>query len=653
MKLSRIGLLFFGIILCIGFTKPLSAQKYYTIKTAPSKAVDFFKNARKAAYNNDRETAKKEAKKALKSAPGFIEALYLIADIQVVEKDYENANQNFEKILQLAPDYKPKVMFTYGIALLEQKKYTKAAEILERFLTYPQKSDRTVNRAKKLIGDAKFIETALKNPVPFNPVNLGPEINSNWSEYWPSISIDGEAFIFTRQSGNNEDFFVSKKEEENWQKAYNIGAPINTPQNEGAQTVSADGRFFAYTVCNRPGDFGKCDLYYSEMKNNKWTTPKNMGATINSAQWESQPSLSADGNTLFFTRGTDNRDKNKDIWFSTRSANGDWVEPQKLGESINTVFSDEGPFIHPDGQTLYFISNGHPGMGGSDVYLSRKQEDGSWGKAQNLGYPINTEKDEYSIIVGLNGELAYFSSDREGGFGRLDIYSFEMHEEGRPKPVTYVEAKVFDVETKEVLEANLELNILESGKVHLNGKTDAEGMFLVCLPSGVDYALNVSKEGYLFHSENFALKEIHSLTKPFQLEIGLIKIPVKESKPEVTITEKPKPRPVILRNVFFETGSASLKPASITELNKLRDLLNNHSNMAIQLNGHTDNVGSETDNLNLSQRRADAVKNFLIKEGINGNRLKTKGFGETQPIDSNETKQGRASNRRTEFIILN
>jgi len=284
-------------------------------------------------------------------------------------------------------------------------------------------------------------------------------------------------------------------------------------------------------------------------------------------------------------------------------------------------------------------------MGKSDIYVSRRQADGSWGKAENIGYPINTTEKEFSLIVSTDGKTAYFSSDRENGFGLVDLYQFDLHADARPAPVTYAKATVFDEKTKEKLIANVELIDLSTGSVHAKSITDENGEFLVV------------KKSYLFHSENFALKEKNTLDEPFLLEIGLQRIPEKPvlatvKPPSPNTALPPKSKPVILRNVFFETASADLKDASRSELNHLKDLLNEHPNIRIQINGHTDNVGNEADNLTLSENRAKAVFNYLVQNGISSTRMHTKGYGETQTIDTNDTPEGRANNRRTEFIIV-
>jgi outer membrane protein OmpA-like peptidoglycan-associated protein len=451
-----------------------------------------------------------------------------------------------------------------------------------------------------------------------------------------------------------EDFYISRKKEGIWQTPLPLGPPINTPENEGAQSISADSKMMVYTVCNRREDYGSCDLYISENKNGKWSDPHNIGTPINSGAWESQPSVAANGDALFFASNRTGSVGGQDIWVSYKQENGEWGQPQNIGKEINTTADETSPFIHPDGQTLYFRSNGHAGMGSFDLFLSRKKEDGSWGLPENLGYPINTENEEGAMVLSLDGRWAFFHSDRAGGKGALDLYTFEMPIALRPKPVTYLKAIVYDADTKLPIVADAQVTDLATKKIYTQKTTDETGEFLVCLPIGKDYALKVAKKDYLFYSENFNLPEGYSIDKPFELKIYLKKIPPTILKP-ITSTTPPPPtaqQPIILKNVFFETGSADLKPISQVELNGLRDLLNLYPAMRIQINGHTDDIGTDSDNMLLSDRRATSVKNYLIQQGISAARLQAKGFGETRPIEPNTTDTGRAKNRRTEFMVL-
>ncbi len=620
-------------------------KKYTTAKTATGKLRTIYERGMRMSFNGQPQAAAEDFEKALEIDPTFIDAQIEWANLKNQQEKFAEAEIGYEKALAIDPDYLPGVWYSLALVEFDQEKFGEAAGHFQQFLKNEKLGEKQRANAEKYLAQARFADHALKNPVPFNPKNLGENINTPDHEYLPTLTADGEKLIYTAVRGDQEDFFLSKKENGVWQVGQPI-ASVNTEYNEGAQSISADGKLLVFTICDRPGGLGRCDLYFSELVNGKWTQVKNIGAPVNSAAYESLPSLSADGKTLFFTSERRGGLGGLDLWFSQRQLDGKWGEPQNLGAPVNSNSSDQAPFIHPDGQTLYFMSKGHPGLGEYDLFLSRRQPDGKWGEPQNLGFPINTKGNEGAFTVSLDGKTAYFATDKEGGLGKNDIYTFDLHEAAQPQPVTYVKATVSDSETKAKLSANVEFVDLATGLVFVSAVTDNGGEFLVTLPAGKDYSLNVSKEKYLFYSENFALAHGGSLEKPFLLDIPLTPIPAGGAgDPES------KSKPIVLKNVFFETGSAALKKESLTELNRLKKLLEDNPSLKIQINGHTDDVGSEADNLALSEARAKAVFDYLAANGVAANRLKFKGFGETSPIALNDSEEGRRQNRRTEFVI--
>jgi outer membrane protein OmpA-like peptidoglycan-associated protein len=435
---------------------------------------------------------------------------------------------------------------------------------------------------------------------------------------------------------------------------------INTVMNEGAPTIGPDGRSLVFVACsdlsgdndygeNRTGR-GSCDLFITKRIGQRWTDPTNLPGNVNSGSWESQPSLSADGKTLYFIRRVSKKGepKDMDIFVSRLLDNGQWTTPERLPNYINTPFEEESVLIHPDGKTLYFASRGHIGMGGSDLYVCRMTDKGTWSAPQNLGYPINTRFDENSLLVSADGEIAFFASDREGGFGDLDIYEFELPEEFRPTKTLYFEGMVFDVTTKKPLPGKFQLIDLKTGKEVIYSEADKiSGEFMVSLPVNREYALNVSYPGYSFFSKNF------NMTNPEGLEAIHMDVPMVPLTSDI---------PVELANVFFDLTKATLRPESSVELDKLLDFMTKNPSMKIEISGHTDTRGDDKENMKLSTERAKAVYDYLINKGIAAYRLSFIGHGESKPkitdaeisklATEKEREAAHQSNRRTEYRVI-
>ena len=643
----------FCLILLIGFTSIAKGQSYVTGKTAEGKAKKVFYRATQYKKNGLFDKAIKDFESVLKIEPTFIDAHFQLASIYFNQKKYSLTKAGLEQVIAIDPTYKTSAYYYLGLAHWEMDEYEAAAINFEHFLQSDSKSTRLKNKATEYLANSQFAAKAIQNPVPFDPQPLAKTINTLSPEYLPSVTAEGDKLVFTRRIRGYEDVFISEKIDSQWQEARPI-LGINTEENEGSQYISADGSLIVFVRCSDRTGYGGCDLYFSEKEGDSWTKPENMGQPINTRGWESQPSLSADGNTLYYASDRKGSLGGRDIWRSTRNENGEWSNPKNLGATINTPSDDESPFFHPDGKTLYFMSKGHEGMGGYDLFLTRRKTGKSWGKPENLGYPINTKGNEGALFITLDGATTYFTRDnlpeeeeeKITSRRQPDIFTFEMPKALRPTPVTYVKATVKDaITTQKLANAKIEVIDLQTNEVFSTSKTDRFGSFLTCLPMGGNYALNVNKEKYFFHSENFELLETSSLHEPYLLKIKLQPIPTEE------IADKPiKSEPIILKNVFFESGSAEIKKESLAELDRLKNLLLENVDLKIQINGHTDNVGEIADNLSLSENRAKAVQDYLIKEGIAASRLSYKGFGESQPIDSNDTEEGRKNNRRTEFI---
>jgi outer membrane protein OmpA-like peptidoglycan-associated protein len=635
----------FFFFLFLNSLQPLFAQKQ-TYTSTSSKAIKSLENALKLYDAKQSQKAIAETENALKADPNFVEAYMLQGDLYADINQTDKAIESYKKAININPRFFPNNFYALGRYELELGRYEDAREHLSEFIKFENASSEKKEEAKRLIASCEFAVEAMKNPVPFKPENLGAGVNSTFDEYFPSITVDDKKMLFTRKIksetyGWQEDFYVSNHDEDgSWGKALNVGPPVNTELNEGAPSYSADGQLIFFTCCDRPDGLGSCDIYYSRKFGDKWGRPINLGSPVNTGAWESQPSFSSDGKTLYFVRGGGARTggKDQDIYMTQVSEKG-WSTPMKLSNNINTDGKEEAVFIHPDNQTLYFVSDGWPGMGGSDIFLSKRQKDGTWGKPVNLGYPINTYANEAGLIVNPKGDKAYFSSSREGGLGGLDIYSFDLYDKIKPEPVSFVKGKVMDATNQKALDAKFEIIDLESGQTVAESYADkATGEFLVALPSGKNYALNASKKDYLFYSDHFEIQTAADANHAYQLMINLN--PVKQGNS------------IALNNIFFDSNSATLKPESKTELIKLIAFLKQNNTIKIEVGGHTDSVGDDKANLLLSEKRAKSVLDYLANAGIDAARLRSNGYGESKPIATNDTEEGKAKNRRTEITIL-
>lgn len=638
--------------------------------TTDKKAIKYYEAARTCFGQVSPVTGKRNLScaeenliKTLERDPAFVEAHMLMSNVYIEQGEIEKAIAQKEKMFALGKPYSESEYFYMASMNMAVGDYVKCQKYANAYLKVRNANQNMMNKCYKYLEDCEFAINAMKNPVPFSPKNMGPNINTHRPEYFPSITADDKTFLFTRDvedpgaiyGGHQEDIFVSTSPSPTeWTFGKDISRNINTIYNEGAPTFSADGKYVILVGCetgnkgdydygdNRQG-YGSCDLFVSEKIGNEWTKPSNMGAPINSGHFESQPSFSSDGKTLYFIRGilqkgTLRNTKFQDIYKSEILPNGTWSVPQKLGNHINTDAREESVQIHPDGQTLYFSSEGHPGMGGLDIFMCRMQPNGEWGEPINLGYPINTHKDENSLLVSSKGDIGFFASDREGGYGSLDLYQFDMPKQFRPVTTTFMKGIVYDSLTKKPLAADFQLIDLSNDKVYKRAIANSgNGEFIVALPSNKSFALIAEHDGYFFYSKNYSSDKLIANKDGFYVNVPMLPYG-KDSK-------------FVLENIFFDVDKSVLKPESITELNKLKTLLSNNLTLKIELGGHTDSDGDDKHNMILSDNRAKAVKDWLIENGIDANRLSHKGYGETQPIVPNDTAENKAKNRRTEVKI--
>jgi outer membrane protein OmpA-like peptidoglycan-associated protein len=620
------------------------------LSTQNKRAEKLFFSAIDSYQAKNYDQAVSELKKAIEQDPLFTEAYILQGDIFADNHQASEAISSYNAAIKTNQPFSPDLFAILARMQLSIGIYKDAQLNFQRYLEFKQLSDEKRQHAEIEKRACEFAIQCMAHPVLFEPVNLGDSINTRVDEYINAITADDEKLYFTRLNPKDsqapglpnhgeEDFYVAKRADSGWSGALNLGPPINTHLNEGALNISPDGKKLFFAGCNRPDGHGRCDIYWARWVGDHWTVPENLGELVNSPQWDSQPSCSSDGKTLYFASNRPGGKGSSDIWKTELQSDGQWTLPVNLGDSVNTKNEEMAPFIHPDDQTLYFSSKGHPGMGKLDLFYSRKSPGGAWNGPVNMGYPINTFADEISLVVRAKGDVAYISSNVSGGKGGQDVYKFQLYPEARPQLTTYFKGVVYDDQTKVKLEARFELIDLETSAVTAESLSDGiTGEFLLVLPTDKNYALNVSKDGYLFFSENFSLRGSGTQTKPF-----IKNIPLKPIKPGEA---------VVLKNIFFETDKFILRDESLAELAKLLDLLQKNPKLKIEISGHTDNMGTAEHNLELSGNRARAVYSYLIQHGIAATRLSFAGYGFSQPIDNNSSDEGRANNRRTEFKVM-
>ena len=508
--------------------------------------------------NGEIEKAKENINKCIQKNANWENPYQLLGKIYEEEGNIEQAVENYYKGFDTNNSEDQLWWQRLGDLYFKNGLYKNALYHYKSFIAFNDKEEAFYKKAIKHIQDCMFSINAMQDPVDFDPKNMGENINSEMAEYLPFISADGKQFVITRkvkgELGLQEDFFYSQKDEaNNWQEV-NKMSNINTTFNEGAISISADGRLLIFTACNRERGKGSCDLYLKIIGSENAINLE----TVNSKNWDTQGCFSPDGKFLYFVSNRLGGYGGKDIWVSEISENG-FGKPFNAGPTINTEYNEMSPFLHADNLTFYFASDGHIGMGEFDLFVSRRKNVSQvWGSPDNMGYPINTYKVENSLIVATNGKTAYYASDKSG-YGFEDIFWF-----------------------------------------------------------------NLPKE-----------KQAHKIS---DLELEIITQKIGEE--------------VILKSVQFTHNSFELDESSFSELNKLLAYLNKNPQIKISIEGHTDNVGEEKENQTLSEKRAIAVYNYLIQNKISENRLSYKGFGEIKALLSNETKNGRMTNRRTSFKII-
>lgn len=648
MQMNRKSI--FSTVLCLLLLSLGSVSAQQVKSSTDKKAIKQYNKGFENIRNKQFAEAIKYAKLAIQEDPTFTEAYIMVAESYSMTEESDLALLYYQKAIYVDPEFDAKLYYFTAREYMRCNHYNEALDYFVQYFEHAgidkakasadirNHYDACVYRAK-LMTDSNHIKL----------VNMGPNINSALDEYQPSFTADESCMVFTllrpadmnticKECTTEEDLYISRQEKGEWQPRKPLGAPVNSSYNEGAQCISPDGKYVLFTACHREDGYGSCDLYWSKRVGDKWTVPQNMGKPVNTQYWESQPTFGADGKTIYFTSNRPGGKGKCDIWQTTMKEDGVFTTPVNVGEPINTAGDELAPYLHPNGTVLYFASTGHPGMGGQDLFYSLQNSNGTWNQPVNMGYPINTAADETNIVVNAKGTRGFISSNKKGGFGKMDIYWFELPEKMRPQPVTYLKGHIYNAKDSSIVCANFKVIDLNSGEEKVMSSSDPEtGEFLVCIPSNGKYALHASHPDFLFYSANFELDASYNL-KPYHKDIYMNPIEMGRS--------------MVLNNVFFDTDKSQLKAESEVELNKLVELMKANPKMRVEIGGHTDNQGSKEHNVTLSRNRAKAVYDYLVSKGVKADRMRYKGYGFEQPVASNDTPEGRAQNRRTEFKIV-
>ena len=666
-------------------------------KVKNSKAAKLYKKS-EAVARKDKALQVHLLKQAILEEEDYIDAYWKLAKIAMARESYKSAQNNLEQVLAICPTYNIYAHYYLGRIYYGSEEYSKVVHHMTEFMKHPDdiKTDRHYNVAVQIKNDATFYGALYEHPVPFEPVNV-EGICTAKDEYLPYITADQRTAYFTRKFQEKaigdlfprmvERFSVSMRQSGSFPRGKPLPAPFNRGSNEGGACLTIDNLHMYFTICKPLSNgYNNCDIYtadYLKLDANSmvdvnwmttemdmteaevkyemtklkesgadhiWTNIRSIGDQVNTNKsWESQPTISSDGNTLYFASIREGGPGGIDIYKTVRDSIGNWGRPVVLGMNINTAGNEKSPFLHPDRQTLYFSSDGHRGLGGYDIFYTQMEvsEEGTkWGAPRNIGYPINSEQDDLGFFVSTDGLTGYFSSTNESekfkSYGGWDLYEFPLYEGARPSEVLFLKGEIKNQEGKSVVDGKMNITNIRTKEVTKVNVDSASGVYaaILTLEEGMKdgFVVNVASENYAFSSQIVQADEKAEETVVTEMNVEL---------EEVVIGQ-----PYKLNNINFATNSSSvLTVASMVILDGFVDYLKENPDMKVAIHGHTDDVGSHEDNKELSQDRAKAVNDYMALSGIDDNRLNHRGFGETKAIGSNETDEGRAVNRRTEFVI--
>lgn len=628
-------------VLFLSLSARISYGQSYDPEHVKASAVKLYEQAIDLLKDDQISEAIPLLMQSIQQDTGFVDAFLSLGGALGQLKKYDQSVRMYERAKSKDTAYFRLYELPYSINLAGQGRFDDALLAVNRFLQYPKLNERSVKsgeyRKKTYEFAIQYRDAHRDQAYSFKPVNLGDSVNTARSEYFPSVTVSDSLLVFTRRvDPTREDFVESRMTAKGFGTSKIIDGDINEEPRKGAITVSQDGEWLLFAGMLMDQGYKSFDIYISYQTPQGWSEPENLGPNVNSEFWETAPSLSPDKSTLFFSSNRPGGFGGSDLYVCYRQPNGKWSPAVNMGPLINTAGDEMAPFIHADNQTLYFSSNGLAGYGNSDIFVSRKNEKGEWGKPENLGYPINTIENEGSLAVSADGLTAYYASDRSDSKGGLDLYKFDLRPDIRPYRTLYVKGHVTDLKTNKPLPSTVELIDNATNRALMKVQTDELGEYFVTLPTGKDYTFTVNRKGYLFYSELYPLssKQADSVYKK---DIALQPVELHAM--------------FTFRNVQFANNSSAIPSDGMAELDKLLQVLNENPSLKVEISGYTDNVGKAEDNLKLSAERAKSIVTYLENKGIAPGRLTYHGYGETNPVADNSTDAGRAKNRRTTFTV--
>jgi OmpA-OmpF porin, OOP family len=609
------------------------------LSSLDKKAIKYYQEAAAMIKRVQYPESIEPLKKALERDQNFIEAWQALGLCYSKINEMEEAIKCYEKPIAIDLNSRrvPRSYFALADLYFITENYQKALDYANLYIEKRQNDTQNIRTLETIIQNSKYVLQATKNPLPYNIKPLSGKANYFQKQYFPVLTVDQRSLFFTGRT-RDENIYISRLDENGeWGLPSPLSNNINTPMNEGACTISADGRTLIFTSCQGRAGFGSCDLYISYKSGNDWSVPDNLGIDVNSSSWDVQPTLSADGRTLYFVSDRPGGRGGKDIWKTFKDEKDLWVSPVNLGASINTPFDEISPFIHVNGESLYFSSKGHPGMGGYDIFMSELSGD-KWSIPRNLGYPLNDHYDQVSLYITSDGLKGYYAIERHEGSWTSLLHSFDVPQEFRiKKRSVFTAGHVKDKETGKFLDAEVKLYDQSNSALISKLKSDPiNGEYTVVLTEGNEYGLYVEKKGYLFADFSFEFDKIENFNKT-ELEVELQ--PIKEGAR------------MILSNIYFEFDSFELKKESYSELETVYEFLKANRNITIEIQGYTDSKGEKSYNLELSKNRAKSVYNYLINKKVPAHMLSFQGYGAANFITSNDTQENQAKNRRIEFKV--